>query len=259
MSRILIVDDEAPARDRLKRLLAEAEGFECVGEAGDGLEALRSCVTLDPDIVLLDVRMPGLSGIEVARHLSGQQQPPAVVFTTAYDEYALDAFETQAVGYLLKPVRREKLLRALRHAARLTAPGLQRVAAAAGFEARRQHICARLGSELRLIPVESIYCFIADQKYVTVRHGGGEDLIDESLKALGDEFSPDFVRIHRNALVAERHIAAVERAGEGQYTVRLRDGRPPLPVSRRHAGDLLRRLRDGIPAAEAGSETDVAQ
>jgi two-component system response regulator AlgR len=244
--RVLIVDDEAPARDRLKRLLAEIDDCDCVGEAVDGHDALQACATLAPGVVLLDVRMPGLGGIEVARHLATLEQPPAVIFTTAYDEYALDAFETQAVGYLLKPVRKEKLARALAHAARINGPSLMRVAAAAKLDSRRQHICARLGEQLKLIPVGNIRCFLADQKYVTVRHAGGEDLIDEPLKALHDEFAPDFVRIHRNALIAEKHIAAVERGADGQYSVRLRDDAEPLQVSRRHAGELLRRLRQGV-------------
>lgn len=244
-TRVLIVDDEAPARDRLKRLLAEIETCECVGEAGDGQEALQACAQLSPSVVLLDVRMPGLTGMEVARHLGSLAHPPAVIFTTAYDEYALEAFEKQAVGYLLKPVRKEKLARALKHAARISSPNLLRVASDARMATRRQHICARVGEQLRLIPVADVYYFLADQKYVTVRHAGGEDLIDESLKTLGDEFSSDFVRIHRNALIAEKYIASVERIAEGQYEVRMRDCPATLQVSRRHAGELLRRLRDG--------------
>lgn len=254
-TRVLIVDDEGPARERLKRLLAEVGDADCAGEAADGHEALAHCARLNPDVVLLDVRMPGLSGLDVARHLNSLNEPPAVIFTTAYDEYALEAFETQAIGYLLKPVRKEKLARALKHAARIAGPSLVRVAAAAHLETRRQHICARLGEQLRLIPIQDIHCFVADQKYVTVRHAAGEDLIDESLKMLSDEFAPDFVRIHRNALVAERHVAAVERNADGQYTVRMRGYAEPLQVSRRHAGELLRRLRDGVPRP-AGSETD---
>jgi two-component system response regulator AlgR len=257
-ARVLIVDDEAPARDRLKRLLAEIEACEYVGEAGDGQEALDACAKLAPSVVLLDVRMPGLTGMEVARHLASLAQPPAVIFTTAYDEYALQAFETQAVGYLLKPVRKEKLARALKHAARISGPNLLRVASAARMETRRQHVCARVGEQLRLIPVADIYCFLADQKYVTVRHAGGEDLIDESLKTLSDEFSPDFVRIHRNALIAEKHIAAVERIAEGQYEVRMRDCPAALQVSRRHAGELLRRLRDGAIRPVTTRLTDEA-
>ncbi len=241
--RILIVDDEPPARERLRRLLAEIDDCEVVGEASEGEEALNLCGELHPDVVLLDVRMPGLTGIQVARHIDSLEDPPAVIFTTAYDQYAVEAFETEAVGYLLKPVRKEKLAHALRHAARISPSRLVKLAESARIEHRRDQICARLGEQLRLIPIGDIYYFLADQKYVTVRHKGGESLIDESLKSLGEEFAPDFVRIHRNALVAEKQISAVERTDAGQYVVRVRDCGDVLDVSRRHAAELLRRIR----------------
>jgi two-component system response regulator AlgR len=243
--KLLIVDDEPPARDRLRRLLAEIEDCEVVAEAANGEEALSVCGDLKPDVVLLDVRMPGLSGIQVARHIDSLEDPPAVIFTTAYDQYAVDAFETEAVGYLLKPVRKEKLAHALRHAARISPSRLQKVAESARIEHKREQICARLGEQLRLIPVSDIYFFLADQKYVTVKHKGGENLIDESLKSLAEEFSPDFLRIHRNALVAEKYISAVERTDAGQYVVRMRECGTVLEVSRRHAAELLRRIRGG--------------
>lgn len=241
--KVLIVDDEAPARERLRRLVDEIDDFEVVGEADNGEEALNRCADADPDIVLLDVRMPGMSGLEAARHLSALEEPPAVIFTTAYDEHALEAFETQAIGYVLKPVRREKLARALRHAGRISVPRLVRLADVAQLPKRRDQICARLGELLRLIPVGDVFYFLAGQKYVTVFHRGGQDLIDEPLKALGEEFSPEFIRIHRNALVAEQFISAVERGDDGQYVVRMRDCGHVLQVSRRHAGELLRRIR----------------
>jgi len=244
--RALIVDDEPPARDRLRRLLEEIDEVDVVGEAGNGLQALDLCTHLDPDVVLLDVRMPGMDGIEAARHLTALEEPPAVIFTTAFDEYALEAFETQAVGYLLKPVRREKLARALRHAARVAAPQLHRLAGQSGLGRRRSQICARLGEQLRLIPLEDVYCFQADQKYVTVRHRLGSDLIDESLRALAEEFAPEFVRIHRNALVALRHVQGIERGADGHLVVRLSGIEETLPVSRRHATEALRQLR-GLP------------
>ena len=243
--RAIIVDDEPPARERLRRLLEELREVAVVGEAANGLEALRLCEELDPDVVLLDIRMPGMDGIEAARHLAVLEQPPAVIFTTAYDQHALEAFETQAVGYLLKPVRREKLAQAIRQAARLAVPQLLRVAERARLGRRRAQICARLGEHLRLIPVDDIYYFAADQKYVTVRHRGGSDLIDESLRALALEFAPDFVRVHRNSLVALQHVRAVERGTDGQYAVRLANCDTLLPVSRRHATSVLRLLRSG--------------
>ncbi len=241
--KLLIVDDETPARERLRRLVDEIEDCEVVGEAGNGEEALAHCGHLQPDVVLLDVRMPGLSGLEIARHLDSLEDPPAIIFTTAYDQYAVEAFETEAVGYLLKPVRKEKLAHALRHAARIAPHRIVKLAQTAKLAHRREQICARLGEQLRLIPVNDIYFFIADQKYTTVRHKGGEDLIDESLKALNEEFAADFVRIHRNALVSERFISAVERNDDGRYTVRVRDCNETLEVSRRHAAELLRRVR----------------
>jgi two-component system response regulator AlgR len=241
--RVLIVDDEQPARDRLSRLLGEIEDCEVAGEAGNGNDALAACAALKPDIVLLDVRMPGLWGIEVAQHLSTLPDAPAVIFTTAYGDHAIDAFDAQAIGYLLKPIRKEKLVRALTHASRISAPRLAQATRSANIEHRREHVCARLGEQLRLIPLAEIYYFFADQKYVTVKHKGGRDLIDEPLKELSREFAADFIRIHRNALVAEKQIAAVERNDDGQYVVRVRHCEETLQVSRRHATELLRRVK----------------
>jgi two-component system response regulator AlgR len=243
--RALIVDDEPPARERLRRLLEELDDVVVAGEATNGREALDLCARLDPDVVLLDIRMPGMDGIEAARHLNALDEPPAVIFTTAHDEHALEAFETQAVGYLLKPVRLEKLARAMRHAARVAGSQLLRIAEQSRLGRRRAQICARLGEQLRLIPVDDIYYFSAGQKYVTVRHRGGKDLIDESLRSLAQEFSPDFVRVHRNSLVGVRHVESLERDAEGRYQVRIKECGETLPVSRRHAAQTLRQIRGG--------------
>jgi two-component system response regulator AlgR len=243
--RVLIVDDEPPARERLGRMLAALPEVAVVGEAGTGAEAVEASARLSPDVVLLDIRMPGMDGIEAARHLNALEDPPAVIFVTAHDEHALAAFEAQALGYLLKPVRQEKLARAIQRAARVAGPQLLRVAEQSQLGRRRQQICARLGEQLRLIPLEDIYYFAAGQKYVTVRHRGGSDLIDEPLRALAAEFAPDFVRIHRNSLVAARHVGAVERTTEGQYLVRMKECNEALPVSRRHAAEALRHIRGG--------------
>jgi len=243
--RVLIVDDEPPARERLGRMLADVPAVAVVGEAGNGADAIAAAARLAPDVVLLDIRMPGMDGIEAARHLGTLDQPPAVVFVTAHDEHALAAFEAQALGYLLKPVRQEKLVRCIQRAARVTGARLLRVAEQSQLGRRRQQVCARLGDQLRLIPVDDIYYFSAGQKYVTVRHRGGSDLIDESLRALADEFAPDFVRIHRNSLVAARYVDVVERGAEGQYLVRVKECGDLLPVSRRHAVAALRHIRGG--------------
>jgi two-component system response regulator AlgR len=241
--RILIVDDEPPARERLRSMLVEAGGFEVAGEAGNGEQALQLVDTLEPDIVLLDVRMPGIDGLEVARHLATQDEPPAVIFTTAFEEYALEAFESQAVAYLLKPIRAEKLLAALAKANRLTRPQLQQVASAAREPARRSHIGVRGRDGLRLIPVDDVLCFHADQKYTTVKHLKGEDLIEDSLKTLEDEFAATFVRIHRNALVNTKYLERIARDASGQHFVHLRGMPEALEVSRRMAGDLKDRFR----------------
>jgi len=240
--RVLIVDDEPPARERLHSLLAEIEGVEVVGAAANGQEALGRAHALSPDVVLLDVRMPGVDGLQAARHLNVLEEPPAVIFTTAYEEYAVAAFEAHAVGYLLKPVRKEQLAAALTRAGRLTRVQLQKLANAGGG-ARRSHIAARRREGVRLIPLEEVQYFLADQKYTTVRHLGGEDLIEDSLRSLEGEFGTAFVRIHRNALVGVRHLERIERNAEGQYLVRLRGCEAPLPVSRRMAGELKERFR----------------
>ncbi len=244
--KILIVDDEKPARDRLAQILADEEGFEVVGEAGNGDEALQRTAELEPDIVLLDIRMPGLGGIETAHHLNELPRPPAGVFTTAYDEYAIDAFEARAIGYVLKPVRRSRLVSALEQASRLAAAGLGE--AAAELDAQRKHVCALVHGELKLIPVTDVTSFRADQKYVCVTHDNGEDLIDDSLKSLETEFGDRFVRIHRSALVAVERIDRIERNAEGKHRVVLRNGSQvqdkDLIISRRHVAEVKKRLRE---------------
>jgi two-component system response regulator AlgR len=241
--RVLLVDDEQPARERLRRLLGELPQVEVVGEAATGGDAVRMASELHPDVVLLDVRMPGMSGLEAARHLADLEQPPAVVFSTAYDAYAIEAFEAQAVGYLLKPVRAEKLAAALRRAARLSSPRARAIAAGDPAQPARTHIAARLGEQVRLIPVGEVHCFLADQKYTTVRHRGGNDLIEDSLRSLEEEFGERFVRVHRNALVAVQQLAAIERDEGGQYHVLLRESGERLDVSRRLASELRERFR----------------
>lgn len=244
--RILIVDDEAPARERLRQLVEDVGEHEVVGEAGNGKEAIQLVTQLNPDIVLLDIRMPGVDGIETAHHLNALEVPPAVVFTTAYDEYAIDAFDARAIGYVLKPVRRERLERALEHAARITGQTLKLLSESAEIGGRRRHVCTREHGQLRLIPISEIRYFYADQKYVTVHHSGGESLIDDALKGLEEEFADEFVRIHRNALVALDRIDKLKKTDDGKTMVVLRggeDGGNALTVSRRHQADVRRRLK----------------
>ncbi len=245
--RVLVVDDEPPARDRLRQLLDDTGVHQVVGEAGNGLEALEVAARENPDVVLLDIRMPGMDGIEAARHLNQGDAPPAVVFTTAYDEYAIEAFEANAIGYVLKPVRRERLEQALAQAARLTGEALVKISEDPEISSERKHLCVRLHDELRLVPVADVYYFVADQKYVSVVHQGGRDLIEDSLRSLESEFADRFVRIHRGAVVAVDAIDSLKRDDDGRMRVILRidTGDDELVVSRRHLADVKRRLKKG--------------
>ncbi|WP_075187182.1 LytR/AlgR family response regulator transcription factor [Teredinibacter haidensis] len=235
---VLIVDDEPLARQRLIRLVDRFDGYEVVGEAGNGVEAVAAVDAYDPDIVLLDVRMPGEDGLEAARKISEMPDPPAVIFCTAYDEYALEAFNTLAVGYLLKPVQQQQLIDALEKAQRLNKVQRNTIAAESAPEGQRQNIAAKTRKGVELIGIAGVRCFIADQKYVTIMHESGETLIDDTLKELEQEFPNQFLRVHRNALVAISEIEAMERASTGQFELRLKstDYRPV--VSRRHVASV---------------------
>ena len=245
--RILIVDDEQPARDRLSQLIRDSGEHEVVAEAGNGKQAIELAAELQPDVVLLDIRMPGVDGIETAHHLNTMESPPAVVFATAYDEYAIDAFDARAIGYVMKPVRRERLERALEQAARISGNALQQLSADEKMHSQRQHVCTREHGQLRLIPITDIRYFNAEQKYVTVHHSDGESLIDDSLKQLEEEFAGRFVRIHRNSLVALKYIDRLEKTEDGKSIVVLRngsaDGGNALTISRRHLADVRRQLK----------------
>ena len=245
--KILVVDDEAPARQRLARLLTELQGnYELVGEASDGFEAVHQCRSKPVDLVLMDVQMPGLNGLDAAKQLANLEPPPAVILVTAYEQYALAAFEHKVEDYLVKPVRRERLQAALERARIPTRP--QVAALATRDEAhpgRRLSLSAHYRGGLQTVPIEDIVYLQAEHKYVTVRHTGGELLVDESLKSLEDEFEDLFLRIHRNALVARSRLFAIEKGMDGGIEVRLRDCPEQLPVSRRHLADIRRWLRAG--------------
>lgn len=236
--RVLIVDDELPARSRLGAMVAEIGGWDVVAEAGNGHQALQAVTEHEPDVVLLDIRMPGMDGVEMAVHLAQLPAPPAVIFTTAYDEHAVQAFETHAVGYLLKPVRRERLLQALERAARVHRWQLNDLVNTAPELCSRQHISVTVGNGVKLIPVAEVNSFHADQKYVRMVHADGEALIDESLKTLEQELGDEFVRLHRNSLVRVSAITELDRDDNGQYRVRLAGSPEWLSVSRRHVSNV---------------------
>ncbi|MCO5101633.1 MAG: response regulator transcription factor [Burkholderiaceae bacterium] len=249
---ILIVDDEPVARSRLRELLADlAPDFphRIVGEAPNAPEALSQIESAHPQIVLLDIQMPGMTGIELARHISARAQSdpprpmPLIIFATAHDEFAVDAFEVRAIDYLLKPVRAERLRQALERA--LTRIPLEQAQAidqlARATNTRRRHLSVHERGRVILVPLEQVVYLKAELKYITVRSKEREYLIEESLTSLEEEFGDRFVRIHRNALVARPSIAGFERVtptgeaegGDPYWQVVLRDIPERLPVSRR--------------------------
>ena len=240
--KILIVDDEPLARSRLQDLLDDLGEHEVIGEAGNGLEAIQLAQQLKPDVVLLDILMPEMNGLETAIHLNQLEPAPAIIFTTAYSEHALEAFDANAIDYLLKPIRPARLEQALNKAQPVRPSQLS--AAAAQSQQRRQHISAYHRGGIKLIPVDRILYFQSDNKYVAVHYGEGEVLIDESLKTLEQEFADRFTRIHRNSLIANAFIEALEKVGDNHFQVRLRGCDTPLEVSRRQLPAVRKLISD---------------
>lgn len=248
-ARVLIVDDEAPARRRIRELLgdcAQAFPVEIVGEAESGRQALALTQSLGADLLFLDIRMSDMDGLELARHLLKLPQPPAVIFTTAYEQHAVDAFEVHAIDYLLKPVRTARLLAALEKVRPLP-QAANRALEHANPRARR-HLSVSERSRVILVPVEEIVYLKAELKYLTIRTAEREFLLEESLTKLEEEFGDRFVRIHRNSLVARALIEGFERRaeedGDTHWEVALKGIPERLPVSRRQQ-HLVRELGRG--------------
>lgn len=245
MIRVFIADDEAPARERLKVLLGDIAAelpTHLVGEARHGLEAVERVPTSGAQVLLLDIQMPGMGGLEVARHLASLEHPPAIVFVTAHERHAVEAFELNALDYLLKPVRAERLAAALRKA---SSPGREMLVRAA--DAPREYLSVAERNRIALVPVREIVFLRAEQKYVTVRTRSREHLIEEALVALEREFAETFVRIHRNCLVARAAIRGFERAAgeeEPHWLVVLEGIEERLPVSRRQWPQLREIISD---------------
>lgn len=239
---ILIVDDEAPARDRLAALLVElGSDYAVVGEAADGEQALALCTRDQIDLVLMDINMPGMNGLAAARELAALETPPAVVFTTAYAEHALDAFEANAVDYLLKPVRPARLLAALQRAIRPTRAQLDAISVV--DDDLLEYINATYRGGVQRIAIPDVICLHAASKYVEVRHTDGAALIEESLKSLEDRFARRFLRIHRNALINPSFLTGLEKSALGRFEVILQGIDIRLEVSRRHLPSVRRLLK----------------
>jgi two-component system response regulator AlgR len=237
--KILLVDDEPLARERLLRLLKKIQPEATCLQAGDGVAALDIVQHEAPDLILLDIRMPGMDGIEVATHLQQLEQLPAIIFCTAYDQYALDALQHQAVAYLLKPVREAELSAALAGATRVNR---MQLAALRGGGQGRNRVSSQTHRGLETMPVAEIRCFLAEQKYVAACGPDRELLIPDTLKELEEEFVDSFIRVHRNALVSVAHIVRLQRDDSGSWRLEL-DGLESQPVvSRRHLTEVKKRM-----------------
>ncbi len=235
---VMVVDDEPLARERLRSMMDAIEGYEWVGEADDGVAAVGLAKEYQPDLVLLDISMPGMNGIEAAQHFAQLDEPPAVIFCTAYGDYALEAFDAAAVGYLLKPVRLEHLIAALDKAVKLNRLQMSELQGSGVHSASlKTHISARSHRGVELLEIAEISHFVSEDRYVFAHHKGGQTILEQSLKALEEELENLFIRVHRNALVSIKHIEALERSS-GEAHVRLRDTEVKPQVSRRHLKEL---------------------
>ena len=233
--KVFIADDEEPARERLKTLLGDIAPqvpAQVVGEARNGVQAIELVPPSGAQVLLLDIQMPGMGGLEVARHLARLNQPPRIIFVTAHDRHAVEAFELNALDYLLKPVRADRLAAALKKASVPENASLEKAA-----QAPREYLSLAERNRIVLLPVRDILYLRAEEKYVTVRTRAREHLVEEPLIALQKEFATRFVRIHRNCLVARAAIRGFERApgedSEAHWLVVLDGMDERLPVSRR--------------------------
>ena len=248
--KILVVDDEALARERLLRLLEKSHPDAQCWQAGNGEQALALAREHSPDLLLLDVRMPGMSGIELATRLESEEQPPAIIFCTAYDEYALEALQHQAAAYLLKPVRELDLTQALATAGRINRVQLAALAELGGADAaevpvERSQLASQTHRGVETVSVADVRCLLAEQKYVTAYSPSGELLIPDALKELEREFGQRFLRVHRNALVAVAHVVRLQRDEQGPWYVVLEGVSQRPMVSRRHLTEVKQRLVSG--------------
>jgi two-component system, LytTR family, response regulator AlgR len=230
---ILIADDEAPARNRLRDLLSDIENVSIVAEAKNGKEAIDLALQTKPDLMLLDIRMPVMDGIEAAQHAQKLEPKPHIIFTTAFDAYAIKAFDLNAIDYLLKPIRLERLQAAINKAHALQP---KQIAALKPLQKSRSHLSIHERGRVLLVPIETIIYLRAELKYVTVRTAEREYLIEESLTNLEAEFGERFIRLHRNSLVAPQFIAGYEKRsvdGENQWVALLKNIPETVAISRR--------------------------
>ncbi len=235
--KIIIADDEAPARNRLKDLLDELASGNIVGTAKNGKEAIELATETQADLLLLDIRMPLMDGLEAAEHAQKLEPKPHIIFTTAYDAYAIRAFDLNAIDYLLKPIRLERLEKALEKVQALQPQASQSLEALKPLQETRSHLSIHERGRVLLVPIEEVIYCRAELKYVTVRTREKEYILEESLTNLETEFGEMFVRLHRNSLVAKNAITGYEKRpdekGDTQWHALLKDISETIVVSRR--------------------------
>jgi two-component system response regulator AlgR len=236
MLNILIIDDEKPARDRLRRLLKSWSQYRVAGEAASGTEALERIRELSPDVLLLDISMPGMDGMALARVLRGSGVSPAIIFCTAYQDQALNAFEVEALDYVVKPVRPERLEKALEKAARFLDSG--------DSPSEEHYLRSTVGGKVVLTPVHRVICLLAEDKYTTVIHEKGSTVVDDSLTELENLYPEQFFRVHRNALVSRKHLRGLERKPGGPAQVLLSGTDRKPEISRRNVSSLRKLLSE---------------
>lgn len=241
--KVLIVDDEPLARQRLVRFLETMPQVEAIFEADTGLAAINQVGRHQPDLLLLDIRMPEMSGLQVAAHLSELVEPPAIIFCSAFEEHALEAIKVQAIDYLLKPVRLPELEQAISRAKKINRVQASRLVAAESGQGIRSHLSIHSHRGIELVNMEAVLYFRAEQKYIQVMTHDHEYLIDEPLKKLEEEFQHGFVRVHRNALVAKKAIVRLDKDSQGQSQLWLTGVADPLLVSRRHLAQVKQVLK----------------
>ena len=242
--RIVVCDDEPLARERLVRIVKES-GHEVVAQVATGAEAITAVKVQHPELILLDIRMPEMDGVRCAQVLNELEHPPAIIFVTAYDHYAIAAFKANAIGYLLKPANKDELIESLSKDSNLNAAQLDGIRKLEDPTSRpiREHIAARTHRGVELIKIKDIYYFTADQKYVKVRHKEGIVLIDETLKELEEEFDDRLFRVHRNAIINLDFLDFLETIDTGRYQVRFKGTDETLSVSRRHLPALREKIQ----------------
>lgn len=238
--KVVLADDEPLARNRLRRLLGDLPGYDLVGEAADGKGLLKIVEEQRPDVVLLDIHMPGMDGLHAARKLSEMNPPPAIIFTTAHSEHALSAFGTAASGYLLKPIGHNQLHAALRKA---RVPSKAQLSNTAASDAETKYIEVRERDRLLRVAVHSVIYFQSEDKYTRLVWEGGEHLIDTSLRQIEERYPDCFLRVHRKVLVSPFAIQGLEKHADGLRLI-LRGCAARPPVSRRLAGAVRELLSE---------------